>query len=255
MRLIRLSACHSYVILEKGKNRKLNRDIPYHIEIIDKCNIFLDYEDRMKHPFVRRCFFLNGNARPVIIKQKLRGKGENKMDTSLFHELEGEYIYFKPLSTSDAQEIHSYASDKNVKRYIGWPLMKTLDETRNYIVEMLRRESAGTHLYASIVLKSTKIIIGTAMIFNFDHEAKHAEIGYVFDSRYWGKGYGTETVALMNGFAFDSLNLHKLHARVVGANIGSIRVLEKNGFMLEGRLKDYHFIDNSYSDGMIFGKY
>lgn len=176
------------------------------------------------------------------------------MNTSLFHGLEGENIYFKPLSTKDVQEIHSYASDEDVSRFIGWKLMKTLDETHNHIEEMLKRESVGTHLYASIVLKSTQKIIGTAMIFNFNHEAKHAEIGYVFHSRHWGKGYGTETVALMDNFAFDALSLHKLHARVVSANIGSMRILEKNDFKLEGCLKDYFFIDNTYYDEMLFGK-
>ncbi len=177
------------------------------------------------------------------------------MSKDLFHGLEGENIYFKALNANDAQEIHSYASDENVKRFIGWPLMKTLDETRDYIEEMVRRESAGTHLYASIVLKSTQEIIGTAMIFSFDHEAKHAEIGYVFHSRHWGKGYGTEATALMNDFAFGSLNLRKLHARVIDANIGSVRVVEKNGFELEGRLKDYYFIGQSYYDLMLFGKF
>ena len=92
------------------------------------------------------------------------------------------------------------------------------------------------------------------MIFNFDHEANHAEIGYVFHNSHWGKGYGTETVALINEFAFKSLKLHKLHARVVDSNVGSISVLEKNNFKVEGRLKDYYFIDSSYYDGMLFGK-
>lgn len=90
------------------------------------------------------------------------------MSTSLFHGLEGQNIYFKPLNTDDAKVIHSYASDENVKRFISWPLMKTLEETHNYIEEMLRRETAGTHLYASVVIKSTQEIIGTAMIFGFD---------------------------------------------------------------------------------------
>jgi len=176
------------------------------------------------------------------------------MSTSLFHSLEGKNICFKPLSTDDAREIHSYASDEEVSRFIGWPLMKTLNETHNYVEELLKREAAGTHLYASVVLKSTQEIIGTAIIFNFDHEAKHAELGYVFHSSHWGKGYGAEAVALMSDFAFDSLNLHKLHARVVDANIGSVRVLEKNGFELEGCIKDYFFIDSSYYDEMLFGK-
>ncbi len=120
---------------------------------------------------------------------------------------------------------------------------------------MLKRESAGTHLYASIVLKSTQEIIGAAMIFNFDREAKHAEIGYVFHVDHWGNGYGTETVSLMNNFAFESLNLHKLHAHVVDSNIGSNRVLEKNGFELEGRFKDYYFIEGMYYDGLFLGKF
>jgi ribosomal-protein-alanine N-acetyltransferase len=176
------------------------------------------------------------------------------MNTNLFHNLEGKNIYFKALSKSDAEEIHNYASDVDVSRFIGWRLMNTLNETRDYIEVMLNREPAGTHLYASIVLKSTQVIIGTAMIFNFDQSAQHAEIGYVFHKDHWGKGYGTEIVTLMNDFAFNSLNLHKLHANVTHANIGSVRVLEKNGFKLVGRLKDYYFIEDKYYDELFFEK-
>ncbi|MDP4085273.1 MAG: GNAT family N-acetyltransferase [Bacillota bacterium] len=176
------------------------------------------------------------------------------MNSNLFHSLEGESIYFKALSLDDVQEIHNYASDKEVSRFIGWNLMNTLNETREHIETMLKRESAGTHLYASIVLHSTQAIIGTAMIFNFDRESNQAEIGYVFHKDHWGKGYGTESVALMSDFAFKSLNLHKLHASVVDSNIGSARILEKNKYELEGRLKDHYSIENIYYDALLFGK-
>ncbi len=176
------------------------------------------------------------------------------MDISLFHELEYDNIFFKPLSINDAEQIHKYASDVDVSRFIGWRLMHTIDETKELIEEMLKRESAGNHYYASVVLKSTQKIIGTVMIFNINQDARHAEIGYVFHKDYWGQGYGTKSVMLMVKFAFESLKLHKLHARVVDSNIGSIRVLEKNGFELEGRLKDYYFIEGTYYDGLFFGK-
>ena len=176
------------------------------------------------------------------------------MNKSAFHSLESKNIYFKPLSINDAQEIHTYASDEEVSQFIGWNLMNTLDETREHIETMLKRESAGTHLYASIVLKSTQVKIGTAMIFNFDDEANQAEVGYVFHKDHWGKGYGTECVGLMSGFSFETLNLHKLHASVVDANIGSARVLEKNGYELEGRLRDNYFILNKYYDALLYGK-
>jgi ribosomal-protein-alanine N-acetyltransferase len=176
------------------------------------------------------------------------------MNISLFHMLEGKNICFKALSIMDAKAIHQFASNEEVSRFIGWNLMNTLNQTSEFIELMLKRESAGTHLYASIVLKSTQEIIGTAMIFNFDKEANHAEIGYVFDKGNWGKGYGSECVALMSDYAFESLNLHKLHASVVDANIGSARILEKNGYELEGRLKDHYFIENKYYDALLFGK-
>lgn len=174
--------------------------------------------------------------------------------TNLFHSLQEKNIYFKPLSINDVQEIHSFTSDEDVSRFIGWRLMTNSNETKEHIEKMIKRELDGIYLYASIVLKSTNAIIGTAMIFNFNKEANHAEIGYVIHKDYWGKGYGTETVCLLNNFAFSTLSFHKIHANVVDTNIGSIRVLENNGFELEGRLKDYYFIDGRYFDGLVFGK-
>lgn len=176
------------------------------------------------------------------------------MNKDLFHSLEGKSIYFKALSTNDVQAIHDYAADKDVKRFIGWNLMKTLNETREFVELMIKREEAGTHLYASVALKSTHEVIGTVMIFNFDKEANQAEVGYVFHKNHWGKGYGAESLALVTDFAFESLNLHKLHACVTDANIGSARILEKNGYELEGRLKDHFYIEDRYYDSLLFGK-
>lgn len=176
------------------------------------------------------------------------------MNKDLFHSLEGKSIYFEALSTNDVQAIHDYAADKDVKRFIGWNLMKTLNETREFVELMIKREEAGTHLYASVALKSTHEVIGTVMIFNFDKEANQAEVGYVFHKNHWGKGYGAESLALVTDFAFESLNLHKLHACVTDANIGSARILEKNGYELEGRLKDHFYIEDRYYDSLLFGK-
>jgi [ribosomal protein S5]-alanine N-acetyltransferase len=176
------------------------------------------------------------------------------MNSNLFHALESENIYFKALSLDDVQEIHAYASDKDVKRFIGWNLMLNLNETREHVETMINRELEGTHLFASVVLKSTQEIIGTIMLFNFVKEANHAEIGYVFHQGHWGKGYGTESVALTTDFAFKTLNLHKVNAKVTDANIGSAKVLEKNGYEMEGQLKDQYFIEGKYFDSLLFGK-
>ncbi len=177
------------------------------------------------------------------------------MSNGAFHTLIGEGIYFKPLSTDDTAAIHSFASDPLVSKFIGWRLMGSSEETEDFIKEMIKREAAATHLYASIVLKATGDIIGTAMIFSIDKEARHAEVGYVLHKSYWGKGYGTEALRLMNAYALDILKLRKLHARVVAANVSSVKILEKTAYQPEGRIRDYHFVEGNYYDSLLFGKF
>ena len=176
------------------------------------------------------------------------------MDAVLFHALSGENIAFSALETTNAEVMHRYVSDPEVKRFIGWPLMETLLQTQAHIEELLRREAAGTHLYASIVWRQTGEHVGTAMLFGFDHTVKNAELGYVLSRAHWGKGIGTETVALICGFAFETLKLHRLTARVVRENIPSARVLEKNGFSLEGCQKENCLIEGRYSDTLLYGR-
>lgn len=171
-----------------------------------------------------------------------------------FSNLDGELIYFKPLSLNDAKEIHKFASDKKVSKFIGWNLSHSLQDTISIIKDMIKKEASQAGLYASVVLKSTDEIIGTCMLFNFEPQARHADIGYVLDAGHWNKGYGTEVISIINDYALNTLNLHRLNANVTDVNIGSSRVLEKNGFLLEGSFKDYYFVDGKYYNGLFFGK-
>ncbi len=59
----------------------------------------------------------------------------------------------------------------------------------------------------------------------------------------------------MSDFAFESLKLHKLHATVIDANIGSAKILEKDGFQLEGNLKDHFYIEDQYYGALLYGKF
>jgi len=176
------------------------------------------------------------------------------MNNTLFYSLEGEKVKFKQMAIEDSEAIHSFASDPEVSRFIGWPLMRSLEETTRYVEEMIKREALGSHIYANVIDKSTNKVVGTSMLFNFNSVANHAEIGYVFHKDAWGRGFCTETVKLSCDFAFNVLGLHKIHAQIAAPNIGSSRVLEKNGFELEGRLRDYFFVEGQYYDSLMYGK-
>ncbi|HXM34111.1 MAG TPA: GNAT family N-acetyltransferase [Pyrinomonadaceae bacterium] len=80
-----------------------------------------------------------------------------------------------------------------------------------------------------------------------------AEIGYWLALDYWGQGIMTDAVTAFVRYAFDELQLLRLTAHVFEFNVGSARVLEKNGFKLEGRLRKHIRKDGELLDGRLYG--
>ena len=94
------------------------------------------------------------------------------MNTEGFHKLEDDVIRFRAMEMEDAKTIHEYASNPDVKKFIGWPLSITMEDTNELVSGMIGKEAAGTHLYATVIAKDTDQIVGTVMVFNFNKAAK-----------------------------------------------------------------------------------
>jgi len=80
-----------------------------------------------------------------------------------------------------------------------------------------------------------------------------AEIGYWLARPFWGQGIMTDAVRAYVGYAFGELQLLRLTAHVLESNVGSARVLEKNGFKLEGRLRKHFRKDDELLDARFYG--
>lgn len=65
-----------------------------------------------------------------------------------------------------------------------------------------------------------------------------AEVGYWLGEPYWSKGITTRALKVLVAFAFTTTALQKIFAGVFSNNPASERVLIKNGFTLEGRLRN-----------------
>ncbi len=64
-----------------------------------------------------------------------------------------------------------------------------------------------------------------------------AEFGYWLGRAYWGRGLMTRVVSAFAPWAMEALAVQRLQATVLDFNLGSARVLEKNGFLEEGVLR------------------
>ena len=70
-----------------------------------------------------------------------------------------------------------------------------------------------------------------------DVERVSAEIGYWIGEAFWGRGIATEALMAVTRYAFEHHELTRLFALPFAANAASCRVLEKAGYVLEGRLR------------------
>jgi RimJ/RimL family protein N-acetyltransferase len=71
----------------------------------------------------------------------------------------------------------------------------------------------------------------------FDVDRRSAEIGYWLGESFWGRGIATEALIAVTDHAFANHDLCRLYAHVFEWNNASARVLEKAGYVFEGRMR------------------
>lgn len=81
-----------------------------------------------------------------------------------------------------------------------------------------------------------------------------AELGYWLGRAFWGHGIMSETIGVFADYCFANFSLKRLHAEVHANNRASARVLEKNGFSFEGRLKNNVFKDGQILDSLVYSR-
>ena len=70
---------------------------------------------------------------------------------------------------------------------------------------------------------------------------------------FWGKGYAFEAWTLLLEYTFERLGLRKIIAWAVDGHTGSLTVLKKMGFPVEGVLRGEYLIDGEYYNAIRLG--
>jgi [ribosomal protein S5]-alanine N-acetyltransferase len=91
----------------------------------------------------------------------------------------------------------------------------------------------------------------TLVVSNWEHGL--AEVGYALSTAYQGRGIMTDSLQILLDDLFHNTLLERVEARCAVENYGSQRVLEKNGFLREGRLKGYFKLRGRRVDNYVYG--
>ena len=93
---------------------------------------------------------------------------------------------------------------------------------------------------------------GLGFILRQNIERCSAEIGYWLGEAVWGRGIATTAVRAATGYAFPTYGLTRIYAVVFERNLASCRVLEKAGYVLEGRLRRSAIKDGQVLDQFLY---
>jgi ribosomal-protein-alanine N-acetyltransferase len=90
----------------------------------------------------------------------------------------------------------------------------------------------------------------TLVVSNWEHGL--AEVGYALSTAYQARGLMTDALGQLLADLFINTHLERVEARCAIENAASRRVLEKNGFQLEGRLRGYFKLRGRRIDNYLF---
>jgi len=161
-------------------------------------------------------------------------------------------LYLRSLENSDKGNMVKYANNKAIWENLmdGFPHPYTKKDADKWISYCLEK-SKNVHL--AIIYKEEYVgAIGAE--FKEDIYRYSAELGYWIGEPFWGKGILTRVIKSMVPFLFKTYKINRIFGNTFPKNIGSNKVLLKNGFKKEGVLRKAAFKDGFFIDLEVFGR-
>lgn len=152
------------------------------------------------------------------------------------------------IDNDDLNDIARLANDRDIaKTMASLPYPYTLTDAKTWLDYVVRTESE--HVFAIVNKKHFMGVVGLVL----ERDNNRAELGYWLGRQFWNKGFASGAVQMILGYAFSVLNVNKVYAQAFGTNAASHKVLEKNGFVLEGCLKDHYVRMGETHDVLYYG--
>lgn len=109
------------------------------------------------------------------------------------------------------------------------------------------------HVLRIFTADDTDEAAGLVAFSDIAHDVGTATLWYVLGAReHAGRGLTTRAVSRLLATGFAELGLVAVSAWAVEGNVGSVRVLERNGFRLVGRQRRCHVMDGRRYDRLLY---
>lgn len=161
-------------------------------------------------------------------------------------ELTTSRLTLRKMLVADTADMYEYACRPDVTKYLTWNPHPDRDYTREYLQYLGSRYATGMFYDWAIIYEPDCKMVGTCGFTSFNCSSDSAEVGYVLNPTYWGKGIVNEALTRVLRFGFEELKLHRIEARFMEGNDRSLRVMEKVGMHFEGIQRESMLVKGNY---------
>jgi RimJ/RimL family protein N-acetyltransferase len=153
-------------------------------------------------------------------------------------------------SIDDLDSLVKYADNPAVAKNLmdRFPHPYTLEDGKKFIMSA----TADTPAHVLAIDINNEAVGGIGIHPQTDIYCKNAELGYWLAEPWWGRGIIPQAIERMVDYAFANWDINRIFARPFGSNIASQKVLEKTGFVLEGRFEKTVFKNGEYLDELVY---
>ena len=144
---------------------------------------------------------------------------------------------------SDLSGLHAVFADEETMRFWCTGPHRALDATREWLDKMM---ASRADVSEDFVIEHVGEAVGKVGCFRLP------EIGFILRRDLWGQGLATEATRAVIDHVFQTRDIDELRADVDPRNVGSIRVLERLGFVETGRAERTYCIEGVWTDSIYF---
>jgi len=152
----------------------------------------------------------------------------------------------------DAEQIARYADNRNISINLRdvFPFPYRLENAKDYLGFVTEADPETDFAIAN----EDGIIGGIGLTPGRDVHRKTAEFGYWLAEPFWGQGIMSRAVGAFVEWTFREFDLCRIFADPFVTNPGSAKVLEKNGFVLEGIKRCSVIKDGTVLDQFLYAR-
>ncbi|HEX8288529.1 MAG TPA: GNAT family N-acetyltransferase [Pyrinomonadaceae bacterium] len=134
----------------------------------------------------------------------------------------------------DLNELAAIFGNANVMKYLGLDCQPiSREETETALLSIIKHWKEKNFGRWAIIEKENNRLIGCAGFRSYEDAA---ELFYILDEPFWGKGLATEVAGECLRFGFEERGFNRIVAFTRPENTASRRVMEKLGMSFEGEV-------------------